>query len=192
MRPPPTRIKLLDAAGQVFLAEGFDAASMDLVRQQAGVSNGSLYHHFPSKAHLACALYEHALRDFHAALLKPIAGKAAAEAGVRGMIRAMLRWVAAHPDRARLLHELRRSVEAAGMDGAWAGTNREACRTLGEWIERQAAAGEMRRMPLPIWVALVFAPATALTLQWVREDAVSIPAAARNELELAAWRSVAP
>jgi AcrR family transcriptional regulator len=192
MTSAPTRTKLLDAAGRVFLARGFDAASMDLVRQQARVSNGSLYHHFPSKAHLAGALYEHTLRDFHKSLLKPIAGKAGAEAGVRGMIRATLRWVAAHPDRARLLHELRRSVESTGRDCAWAGANRTAFGTLGDWIEQKTASGEMRRMPMQLWMTLVFSPVTALTLQWVRGERTPIPASVRNELELAAWRSVAP
>lgn len=37
----PTRSRLLDAAAIVFLAHGFAAASMDMVRQEAGVSNGS-------------------------------------------------------------------------------------------------------------------------------------------------------
>ena len=64
--PSSTRSRLLDAAATVFLAHGYAAASMDMVRQAAGVSNGSLYHHFPSKALLADALYAHTLRDFHA------------------------------------------------------------------------------------------------------------------------------
>ena len=40
--PTSTRDRLLEAATKVFLAQGFTAASMDMVRQEAGVSNGSL------------------------------------------------------------------------------------------------------------------------------------------------------
>ena len=82
---------------------------MDLVRQEAGVSNGSLYHHYPTKAQLADALYAHTLRDFHATIMVPISGRASAQTGVKGMVRAYIQWVVDHPERARLLHELRRS-----------------------------------------------------------------------------------
>jgi AcrR family transcriptional regulator len=57
MDPSSTKARLLNAATQVFLQHGFNGASMELVRQQAGASNGSLYHHFPTKAQLADALY---------------------------------------------------------------------------------------------------------------------------------------
>src|SRR6187402_989921 len=105
MDPGTTKSRLLDAAARVFLAHGLAASSMDMVRQEAGVSNGSLYHHFPTKARLADALYAHTLRDFHAALLVPVAGRASAQTGVKGMVRAHVDWVMRHPEGARLLHE---------------------------------------------------------------------------------------
>ena len=67
---PGTSEQILAAAQALFLAQGFDATSMEQVRLKAGVSNGSLYHHHPTKAHLARTLYEAALGDYHAALLK--------------------------------------------------------------------------------------------------------------------------
>jgi AcrR family transcriptional regulator len=190
--PTPTRGKLIEAAGRVFLAQGYEAASMDLVRAEAGVSNGSLYHHFPSKAHLAGALYEHTLRDFHQALLKPVSGKVRAEAGVRGLVRAYVRWVLQHPDRAKLLHRLRHSGEMAGLESAWAAPNQEAYGALCAWIEQMIAAKEMRRLPFPLWMALVFSPAMALTPTWVNQARPSVPPAVRAALEDAAWRAVAP
>lgn len=192
MTSEPTRDKLLAAAGRIFLEHGYEAASMDVVRRQAGVSNGSLYHHFPSKAHLAGALYLHTLRDFHAALLQPLARDPAAEPGVRGLVRAYLRWIVAHPDRARLLHRLRRSGELDGMEGAWIDPNRKAYATLRSWMEKQVAAGGMRHLPFSVWMALVFSPAYALTPQWVGAAQPSVAPAVRRALEEAAWRAVAP
>jgi AcrR family transcriptional regulator len=186
----PTKARLLDAATKVFLEHGFTAASMDLVRQEAGVSNGSLYHHFPTKALLADALYAHTLRDFHSALLQPIAGRATAQAGVKGLIRAYTQWVVQHPERARLLHELRRSGDMTG--GAEMGAaNANAFGALAQWISQRVEAGEMRAMPFPVWMALVFSPALSLTPQWVGQPKPAVAPKVRAALEHAAWMAVA-
>lgn len=192
MDPLPTRDKLLQAAAQVFSQHGFASAAMELVRQQAGVSNGSLYHHFPTKAQLADALYAWTLRDFHAAQLAPIRGRASAQNGVKGMVRAYVDWVCANPERARLLHDLKRSGDLAGGSGEWQQANAETLGVLREWIERQMAAGEMRTMPLSVWMAVVFGPAMSLTGAWVREPQPAVAPKVRSALEHAAWMAVAP
>jgi AcrR family transcriptional regulator len=187
-----TREKVLEAAMRVFLRHGFGAASMDLVRQEAGVSNGSLYHHFPTKAWLADALYADTLRGFHAALMEPIRGRASAQSGVRGMIRTYVEWVVKHPDRARLLHELRRSGELTGGPGQWEETNAEGFAVLRRWVERKTEAGEMRAMPFPVWTALVFSPALSLTPHWVKQPQPAVAPRVRAALEHGAWMAVAP
>jgi AcrR family transcriptional regulator len=190
---PSTRSRLLDAATQVFLAQGFTAASMDMVRQQAGVSNGSLYHHFPTKAQLADALYAHTLHDFHAALLVPIAGRASAQSGVKGLIRAYIQWVEQHPGQARLLHELRRSGGINdSADGSETGAaNAQGLGALAAWTARRTEAGDMRALPFPLWMALVFAPALSLTPQWVKQAVPAVASRERAALEHAAWMAVA-
>lgn len=186
-----TRDRVLGAASRVFLAEGYEATTMELVRAEAGVSNGSLYHHFPTKAQLAGTLYETLLRDFQQSLLVAIAGKTSAEPGVRGLVRAYLRWVVTHPDHAMLLHRLRRGNDLAGMENAWTQPNQEASDVLCEWIARMVAAGEMQRLPFPLWMALVFSPAYALTPLWLSQSPPSVPRTVRLALEDAAWRAVA-
>lgn len=186
MEPVPTRLRLLEAAAEVFLAQGFAEASMDQVRQRAGVSNGSLYHHFPTKAQLAEALYAHTLRDFHATLLVPITARATAQSGVKGLIRAYVTWVAQNPGRARLLDELR---QAGGTERDAA--NAEGFGALAAWVARRVEAGDMRDMPFPVWLALVFSPALALTRHWVKQPAPAVPAQVRAALEHGAWMAVA-
>ncbi|CAN7321258.1 TetR/AcrR family transcriptional regulator [Polaromonas sp. LjRoot131] len=189
--PAPTRDRLLEAATKVFLAQGFTAASMDMVRQEAGVSNGSLYHHFPTKALLADALYAHTLRDFHAALTAPIAGKASAQAGVKGLLRAYIQWVLQHPEQAQLLHALRRGggvTDGAEINAA----NEQAFGALKAWMEQRMEAGEMRAMPFHLWMALVFSPAMSLTQRWASQPAPAVAPKVRAALEHAAWMAVAP
>lgn len=189
-KPASTREKLLDAAAKAFLAHGFAAASMDMVRQEAGVSNGSLYHHFPTKALLADALYAHTLRNFHAALLGSITKRSTAQSGVKGLIRAYISWVEANPARACLLHELRRTGDMTG--GAEMGAaNEQAFGTLVQWIDGKAAAGEMRAMPFQIWMAVVFSPAISLTPHWASQGRPAVATKVRAALEHAAWMAVA-
>jgi AcrR family transcriptional regulator len=65
------RRQIMDGARKVFLAQGFDAASMGEIARAAGVSKGTLYVYFDSKerlfeaiAHEACALQAEGVFSF--------------------------------------------------------------------------------------------------------------------------------
>ena len=192
MDPTPTRDKLLEAAAAVFIEHGYWGASMDQVRLAAGVSNGSLYHHFPTKAELADALYVETLHDFHAHLLAPIQRKCTAEAGIKGMVRAHVQWVLKNPGRASLLHTLRREGDVTEASEGVAAANAKAFSVLRQWVRQHVEAGGMRDVPFHVWMALVFGPAMSLTQRWVKEGPKDVPPKVRTALEHAAWRAVAP
>ena len=52
------RRQLLDAALEVFVAQGYHAAAMDEIAERAGVSKPVLYQHFPGKLELYLALLD--------------------------------------------------------------------------------------------------------------------------------------
>ncbi len=52
------RAQLLDAALEVFVAQGYHSAAMDDIADRAGVSKPVLYQHFPGKLELYLALLE--------------------------------------------------------------------------------------------------------------------------------------
>ncbi len=52
------RRQILEGANRVFLKQGFDAASMGAIAQQAGVSKGTLYVYFKSKEELFGAIVD--------------------------------------------------------------------------------------------------------------------------------------
>ncbi|SFK64900.1 TetR/AcrR family transcriptional regulator [Falsiroseomonas stagni] len=65
--PGPQRARLLcEAAGQVFLRDGYAEARLDDVARLAGMSKRTLYQHFPSKAALFEACIAAALAPVHA------------------------------------------------------------------------------------------------------------------------------
>jgi AcrR family transcriptional regulator len=187
-----TRDRLLDAAARVFVEHGYWGASMEQVRQAAGVSNGSLYHHFPTKSQLADALYVETLHDFHAQLLAPIARSASAEAGVKGMVRAHINWVLKNPGRASLLHKLKREGDVTDASAGVSSANAQAFAALRQWVHAQMESGEMREMPFYVWMAVAFSPAMSLTGRWVRDADSPVPQKVRAALEHAAWMAVAP
>jgi TetR/AcrR family transcriptional regulator of autoinduction and epiphytic fitness len=55
---PDKRRQILDGAHEIFIARGFDAASMSDIAAAANVSKGTLYVYFEDKEHLFVALIE--------------------------------------------------------------------------------------------------------------------------------------
>jgi AcrR family transcriptional regulator len=57
-RSEETRAKILESAIKLFSARGFNAASVDDICRDAGISKGAFYHHFESKQALFLALLD--------------------------------------------------------------------------------------------------------------------------------------
>lgn len=64
-RARETRERILGAARAAFGRRGYGEATMEEIALQAGVSNGALYHHFPSKEELFRAILEEHIREQH-------------------------------------------------------------------------------------------------------------------------------
>lgn len=192
MTSTDARTRLLVAAAELFASQGAEAVSMDHVRQRAGVSNGSLYHHFPTRKHLAHALYAEILGEYQQTLLSRLQRARDAEAGVKALVNAHIQWVVDSPLKARLLHELRQGGALDADSAPWTQPNAQAFAALGQWVAAQVAKGALRPMPLRVWGALVFAPVLSLTSHWLAQDPPSVPAAVRRAIAEGAWRAVEP
>ena len=57
-RSSATRAAITVAARKLFAAEGFAAASIEQILQEAGVTRGAFYHHFDSKTALFVTVFE--------------------------------------------------------------------------------------------------------------------------------------
>ncbi len=67
------RQQLLEAAASCFYREGFVAASMRLIAEQANMRTASIYYHFESKDDLFVAVHEEALHRIRAAVSAALA-----------------------------------------------------------------------------------------------------------------------
>lgn len=119
-----TRETLLAAARSILEAEGFDALTMAAVADHAGVTRRAVYLHFPSRAELVAALFDHvaSTEGLHHSLAQVWAAPDAASAldewarhlaryhvRLLAVDRAISRFEAADPDAAA--HRSRVSVE---------------------------------------------------------------------------------
>ncbi|MGA8042367.1 MAG: helix-turn-helix domain-containing protein [Terracidiphilus sp.] len=64
LRTRETQARLLAAAEQVFVRDGYEAAQLDEIAATAGRSKGAVYTHFKSKEDLFLALFEHRTRAY--------------------------------------------------------------------------------------------------------------------------------
>lgn len=70
------REELMDAAQALFLAKGFDAASVDEIVKAADVAKGTFYFHFKTKEDVLQALRRRFVESFHARLIDAVDAKA--------------------------------------------------------------------------------------------------------------------
>lgn len=60
----PKALKIMQAAKELFIADGYGAISMDQVAKAAAVSKATVYSHFGSKEKLFAAIIQHACKGF--------------------------------------------------------------------------------------------------------------------------------
>ncbi len=97
-QPDVTRERLLQAGFKEIYRRGFQGASLDTILDQAGVTKGALYHHFPDKAALGYAVVDEVVRDL---LLQRWLGVLQAEPGdpisaLQGMLQQRLAQLQPH------------------------------------------------------------------------------------------------
>ncbi len=67
-RSEETHARILKAAAECFMREGYDATGVAEICTRAGVSKGAFYHHFPTKQAAFLALFEHWLHGLEASI----------------------------------------------------------------------------------------------------------------------------
>jgi AcrR family transcriptional regulator len=162
--------QILDAALAAFAEMGFEQATTAHIRDRAGVSNGALFHHFPSKDAVAEALYLRGIASYQEGLLhalEPHRGTMAARAAIRAAVHHHLVWVETNRDLARFMYERGRPDWHPAHGGPVRKLNRSAAVHIRDWIAPLAAAGVIRDLPFTILVACIVGPAHFVARRWL-------------------------
>lgn len=147
-----TRDRLLEAARELFTTAGYHATTTPILARRAGVAEGTIYRHFPSKHALLNAAYQETQR-WGAAMVQ--AAAAGTGRGVGERLAALGRqWLDAaerEPDRIRLLLAWRLPHE---LDDA----SRAAAAELRQGLEHLIAVGKqegsVRAGVVELWTAV--------------------------------------
>jgi AcrR family transcriptional regulator len=164
---PGTREALLDAALQAFAERGYGSTTMTDVRRAAGASTGSLYHHFPTREHLAAAVWLGGLGRFQRGFADVITKSNDAEQGVKAGVRFHLRWVREHPELARMLLADQDPAVRRAAEPQLDELNQQFFGVVREWHGRHVADGTLRALPFDLIHALWLGPAQELARLWL-------------------------
>lgn len=174
------RERILRAAHQVFAANGFRGASLDMIAREVGITRAGVLHHFGSKEAVLLALLE--ARDVDLGLDGQDPGPASGTASqVLSQARSLVGRVLADRDLVLLAHAL--SAEAADPAHPahdWlAARYRRMRSSIAAAARASLAAGEVAPDVDPdLLAALVLGAIEGLENQWlVTPDDVDVPAA---------------
>lgn len=184
------RRQVLDAALACFNQRGIEGTAIGDICSAAGASVGSLYHQFDGKHGIAAALYLDTLAGFQAEVVEALRGAADAEAGVRAIVAAHVRWVERHPARARFLQQARHTSVVAARDPEIADLNREFGRTIAAWMAPHVAAGRLRASLVDVFIAQLLGPVQEFVRGRLAGREGTPPEAAIEALGAAAWRAL--
>ena len=190
------RRAILDAALDTFLDVGEVGTFIQEVCNRAGVSVGTLYHHFGSKDQLIATLHYTLLDEYQSGAGPILAADPPAEAGVRDTVAYHVRWLIGHPRPATfLLQQPFAGYRSDQVPADLIDANDRFLTTVQGWLDRRMEDGSLKRLPFDVVVALLIGPLH----QWVRAQLYLDPkrAARRAEGAIAvladgAWAALRP
>jgi AcrR family transcriptional regulator len=184
-----TADRIADVALRLFTVRGYASVSMEEIRRTAGVSNGSLYHHYASRADLAARLLLDGMADSQLVILQAVSGDA--EEGVCGAVRAQLGWVEEHADLARLLYSDLPDDVLLAAEPTFSRHNARYVKVAGRWLQDHAERGGLIARPFIVTHALWLGPTQEFARHWLRGRSRLKPTQAAPDLAQGAWRALA-
>lgn len=182
------RAAIIEAALNRFLTQGLNATSLREIQRDAHVSNGSLFHHFPSKEVLAAAVYVDCVTRYQWTFRDELGRHEDAETAVRAIVGMHLRWCAEHPEMARFLITMTEPAVLRAARSQLTALNERFADALRSWWRPHAHYGALRPLSPALSHALWLGPAQELVRSWLLGVIADPPGADDAEvLADAAW-----
>ncbi len=176
---------IMSAAIRLIASQGLGAATAAIAKE-AGVSNGSLFNYFETKADLLNRLYLELKAEMAAGALDGLPVESDIREQALYMWSHWLRWATTYPEKRRTLAQLDVSDEVTAESHQAA---RDSMAGIREILERSRENGPMRDMPLEFVVALMSALADT-TIDFMIHDPANADKQSMAAFE-ALWRMVA-
>jgi AcrR family transcriptional regulator len=190
------REMLLGAAAECFAERGYAGLTLDEVRERAGVSVGTAYHHFPAgREDLEGELYLKVLAEYQVALIEELERHRSAAAGTKAVVKFHLNWIAANLGLAGLLLAFRSNWLTPDYRMRLDQLNLVFVQRAGDWLRPHMEAGRIQHLSPELYGSIVLGPAQVYGGQIMSSelDPLEIAGVLRNatsRLAVAAWRAV--
>jgi AcrR family transcriptional regulator len=96
--PADKQAHILRAALRLLVRQGFHGTPTSQIAREAGVSNGTLFHYYPTKDDLVIALYNHIKHALQAYLQGKLQAAESVEARFRITFLSSVHWALEHPE----------------------------------------------------------------------------------------------
>jgi AcrR family transcriptional regulator len=183
-----SRDRIVEAAVILTAEKGWETIPLHAVRQRAGVSNGTLFHHFPSREDLASAVVAAGMSAHEADLLAELHAGASTREAVLGLVQQHLRWIGHNQHLARLLLSAAPHTLRAELPAPTVSANRAFFAQVADWL---TARGWTGTPSLTAVAALWLGPAQYYARGWLADPDSSLHTVAAD-LADGAWHALAP
>lgn len=182
--------RVMLAALHCFTEKGVEPTAIGDICARAGISVGSVYHHFGSKEALAGTLYCEGIRRFQQGYLHALEGARDARSGIAALVGYHLDWVVAQPQWARYLLQTRSDTLDAPSSLELERLNTDFMANMAAWFGTQVRAGHIRQLPRPLYMALLVGPCQEWARGFLKGKAGEPDAALRQALADCVWRAL--
>ena len=168
---------------------GWDAVSTRNVRLRAGVSNGSLFHHFPTRRDLELAVVASALAEHQAIVLAALDRADDVRQGVRNVVLDHLAWIAENRQIAVLLLGALPGQLGSELPESALAASRDFFVRVQNWLRRSGWSGDPDLLVLDsLWMG----PANDYARAWLTTDQPNPAPATADALAHGAWHALRP
>jgi AcrR family transcriptional regulator len=159
--------RIVDAAAQILVADGYERASTKRIAAAAGVSPGSLYQYFPNKESIVVAAVEQMVDDLADGFMSslPEIADADPEKTLRAMLENLLDAMLA---RRHLIRVIAKEVAHLGGSAQAAHFERRITDLATGYLNGAAPAADRRQSATAVWIAV--ACVSSLTARYVLES----------------------
>ena len=138
------RAEILEAAERIFVAEGYEGATIRKIADEVGVSSTALYMHFPDKSCILREIVDHTLSQLLDQNTEIAVRPLDPVVRTKMMLDAYMHWGLAHPNAYQLVYCAPQRVSAEETPPSTSDLSRDCYEAFAGVVREVAAAGRLR------------------------------------------------
>lgn len=173
-----------------FYEFGIEASNLEMIKERANVSIGTIYYHFKSKEGLVAQLVLTAVNDIFNYRKNYLLDAKSFEECVYALVIGYIDWVEDHPKFAQIMFAGKFDVHTSLYQNDLNKSKSENRKKLQEWFELPEFQHDFNGVPLDIISSLINGPVEHYCRYWLLNRVKNSPKKFKKELAQSAWNSI--